>query len=78
MEVRMSSFKVGSKVKVPRLNWSNAEIVEVIPALQDEKTDALPPYYVRPDGFPNRQYHVKNLENNKTEWVVSSEMILVA
>ena len=74
----MSSFKVGSKVQVPRLNWHNAEIVEVIPPLKDEKEDATPPYYVKPDASPERQYRVKNLENDRTEWVVSSEMILVA
>ena len=74
----MSSFKVGSKVQVPRLNWKNAEIIDVMPALRNEAEDVSPPYYVKPDASPERQYRVKNLTNDKTEWVVSSEMILVA
>ena len=74
----MSSFKVGSKVKVPGLNWSEAEIVEVRPALKGKEEDANPPYYLKPGDYKEHAYLVKNLKNGKTEWVVSDEMILVA
>ncbi len=74
----MGNFRVGSKVRVPRLNWNNAEIFEVIPFWGFiPRADQLPRDFGS-DDFRGAMYLVVNLETDETHECASGELIVKA
>jgi len=73
----MSNFRVGSKVHVPKLGWTRAEIVEVKPLWGGHPEEEHHQIHLRPDDDQGAMYLVMNPENDETHWCVSDDLILV-
>jgi hypothetical protein len=74
----MGNYRVGSKVRVPRLNWNRAEITEVRPFWKGLAGNGKSPLDLEPDDFKGHEYLVKNLENDQMAWLTSDDLMLVA
>ena len=74
----MSVYRVGSKVHVPKLGWTRAEIIQVKPFWSGRIEDGSPHIYLGPDDDQGAMYRVKNPDSDETHWCISEDLILVA
>jgi len=71
-------LRVGSKVRVPRLNWHDAEIVKVKPFWDDATRSNVPPDGTMAFDDLGTMYLVQEIETNEMRWCISGDLILKA
>ncbi len=69
---------MGSKVRVPGLNWNNAEITVEHPNWEGGAKEGYAPDFLGPDDYRGMMFFIRNLETGETEWCAPGELILIA